>query len=139
MAQLEPCTGGGVGAFSTLTAKAITESEIAVLQWLLEHAAVGDVVAYRAKALDQLQVRPCCDMCAGLLFQDAQPIKVGFQMLADALAVYPDGQIAGVLLWASGGEFAWLELHDTVTDGTAKRFPGTSDLRTWEQHGQSLV
>ncbi|MBK7928514.1 MAG: hypothetical protein IPJ98_13800 [Bryobacterales bacterium] len=127
----------GIGAFETL--RAITEGEIAVLQWLLEHAAVGDVGAYRAKAIDQLQARPCCDKCAGLLFQDDQIIKVGHEMLADALAVYPDGQVAGVLLWASGGEFAWLELHDTRTEGTAKRFPGTSDLRTWEQHGQSLA
>lgn len=52
--------------------------------------------------------------------------------------VYPDGQVAGVPPWVSGGEFAWWELHDTFTDGTAKRFPGTSDLKTWEQHGQSL-
>ncbi len=129
-------SGDGVGAFETL--RAITEPEIAVLQWLLEYAAVGDIAAYQAQALDQLQTRPCCDKCAGLLFQDTQP-RVGFEMLADALAVYPDGQVAGVLLWASGGEFAWLELHDTFTDGTAMRFPGTSDLRTWEQHGQSLV
>ena len=113
--------------------------EIAVLRWLLEHAAVTDVALYQAKALDRLQAWPCCEECAGLLFQDAQHINIGFQMLADALAVYPDGQIAGVLLWASGEEFAWLELHDTNTIGTAKRFPETSDMRTWEQRGQSLV
>ena len=130
--------GDEVGAFATLS-RAITKGEIAVLQWLLEHAAVTNVAAYQAKALDQLQAKPCCDTCAGLLFHDTQPIKIGFQLLADALAVYPDGQIAGVLLWASGGEFAWLELHDTFTIGTAKRFPGTSEMRTWEQHGQSLV
>ena len=122
-----------------MNGRTITEGEIAVLRWLLEHAAVADGAAYRAKPLERLQPSPCCDTCAGLLFYEAQPIKIGFQMLADALAVYPDGQIAGVLLWASGGEFAWLELHDTFTDGTAKRFPETSDLRTWEQHGQSLV
>ena len=125
-----------MGAFATLS-RAITEAEIAVLRWLLEHAAVTDVALYQAKALDRLQAWPCCEECAGLLFQDAQHIKIGFEMLADALAVYPDGQIAGVLLWASGGEFAWLELHDINAIGTAKRFPGTSDMRTWEQRGQA--
>ncbi len=119
--------------------RAITECEIAVLQWLLKYAAVCDVSVYRVKALDELQAMPCCDSCAGLLFHDAQTSKVGFEMLADALALYPDGQVVGVLLWDSGGEFAWLELHDTFTDGTAKRFPETSDLRTREQHGLALI
>jgi hypothetical protein len=119
--------------------RSINEGEIAVLQWLLENAAVCDVSLYRAKALDELQSRPCCDSCAGLLFHDDQTIKVGLEMLADAIAVYPDGQVAGVLLWASGGKLACLELHDTSTEGTAKRFPEASDLRTWEQHGLDLI
>ena len=48
-APSEQHTGDGVGAFGTL--RAITEGEIAVLQWLLDNAAVGDITAYRLKAL----------------------------------------------------------------------------------------
>ncbi len=118
-----------------LNGRAIIKDEVQILRWLLENAAVGDVSAYRAKALDELQARPCCSVCAGLLFGDAKPFNEHLQMLADALAVYPDGQIAGVLLWASCGEFAWLEFHDTFTDGVVTRFPATTDLKTWEQHG----
>lgn len=100
---------------------------------------MGEVAAFQAKPPGALTVWPCCEICAGLLFQGTQPFSTPLEMLADALAVFPDGEVAGVLLWGAGGEFAWLELHDTFTTGTARRFPGVSDLRTWEQHGQSLV
>lgn len=66
-------------------------------------------------------------------------VKVQLQMLADALAVYPDGRGAGILLWGSEGELAWLELHDTFTSGTARRFQAVSNLRTCEQHGEQLA
>jgi len=34
------------------------------------------------------------------------------QMLADELAVYPDGQQAGVILWGREGKIVWLEVYD---------------------------
>ena len=124
---------------SNSSGRAIAEGEAAVLRWLLGHAAVGEVAEFQAKPLGGLTVWPCCDTCAGLVFQGTQPFSAPLRVLADALAVFPDGEIAGVLLWGAGGEFAWLELHDTFTEGTARRFPEVGDLRTWEQHGQSLV
>jgi hypothetical protein len=111
----------------------LREEEVAVLRWLLEHAAVGDVSDYRASASGELRARPCCDACAGLVFDELP--RLSLTMLADALAVYPDGEVAGVLLHGYEGRLAWLELHDTMADGTAKRFPAVGDLRTWEEYG----
>ena len=57
-------------------------------------------------------------------------------MLADALAVYPDGQLTNLILWGREGEVTWLEMDDVDTRLPC-RFPEMSDLRTWEEHGQA--
>lgn len=92
-------------------ARPITASECAVLEWLLDHASTRDVTAYRNRPLDQLVVVPGCQCgCASLDF--TEHAWGGATMIADALAVYPDGQMAGLILWGKGGEIVSLEVYD---------------------------
>jgi hypothetical protein len=55
-------------------------------------------------------------------------------ILADAVAVYPDGEQAGLILWGSDGQITSLEVYD-LNPEASNRFPKTSDLRSWEQWG----
>jgi hypothetical protein len=57
-------------------------------------------------------------------------------MIADALAVYPDGQQSDLILWGREGAVTWLEVVD-FDPRAPHRFPEMSDLRTWEEHGQA--
>jgi hypothetical protein len=56
-------------------------------------------------------------------------------MLADELAVYPDGQQAGLMLWGKEGGIALLEVYD-FEPGSSHRFPDFSHLCTWEELGR---
>lgn len=115
-------------------ARAVTPQEAAVVKWLLEHAPMGDVTAYRQRPPEDLRVVDGCDCgCFSLKFA---PPRAGARMLADALAVYPDGQLTNLILWGRDGEVTWLELDD-VDPRAPHRFPEMSDLRTWEEHGQA--
>ncbi len=107
-------------------ARPITASECAVLEWLLEHAATCDVTAYRNRPLDQLSIIPGCPCgCASLDF--AEHAWGGATMIADATAVYPDGQKAGLILWGKSGEIVLLEIHDWHP-GASRRFPDVAHL-----------
>jgi hypothetical protein len=59
-------------------------------------------------------------------------------MVADALAVYPDAQQAGLILWGREGEIVWLEVYDCHPEAS-HRFPLISNMRTWEERGQELI
>ena len=49
----------------------------------------------------------------GVVFQQPAKGQRGkVHMLADELAVYPDGQRAGLMLWGRDGEILWLEVYD---------------------------
>ena len=48
-------------------------------------------------------------------------------MLADAPAVYPDGQKADLLLWGRNGQLVWLEINEWGRD-SSHRFPTVADL-----------
>ncbi len=56
-------------------------------------------------------------------------------MLADELAVYPDGQRAGVILWGREGKIVWLEVYD-FQPKSSHRVPDVSDLCTWGDLGR---
>ena len=108
--------------------RAIAPNEAAVVQWLLDHAAVRDVSGYRIHAVEQLRVLKGCDCgCSSLDFQPKA--WGGARILADAFAVYPDGQQAGLILWGRDGEIVLLEVHD-YHPGASHRFPEISNLRT---------
>jgi hypothetical protein len=114
----------------------ITAHEAAVLQWLLDHAAKGDVAAYRLRPVLELHVVGGCDCgCCSLFFQTG---KGDLPMIADAMAIYPDGQQANLILWGRGGEIAWLEVCD-LDPRLPHRVPEIANLRTFEQRGQELL
>jgi hypothetical protein len=107
--------------------RAIAPKEAAVIRWLLDHAPVGDVTAYRIQATNELRVGKGCDCgCASLDFQpDAWHSA---DIIADGVAVYSDGQQAGLILWGRQGAIVLLEIYD-CHPGASRRFPELSDLR----------
>ena len=111
--------------------RAIKVDEVQVINWLLDHALV-DVTAYRPHPADELRVvRECGCGCASLYFK----LETGnLERLADELAVYPDGQHAGLMLWGRQGEIVLLEVYDFEPE-SSHRFPELSNLCTWEELG----
>jgi len=114
--------------------RTVTPIEAAVVEWLLDHAPVGDVAAYRLQPVEELRVVGGCGCgCSSL---DFRPDGArGARIIADALAVYADGQQAGLILWGRGGEIVSLEVYDCHPKAS-QRFPQILDLRTFEEHGR---
>ncbi len=116
--------------------RAVTPDEAAVIRWLIEHAAVKDVTAYQSLRLEDLRVVGGCTCgCRSLYFQ---PLGAPAHMIADALAVYPDGYQAGVILWGREGQISNLEIYEMHPE-VARLFPEVSNLRTWEGRGLELL
>jgi hypothetical protein len=114
--------------------RAISPNEVNVVKWLLEHALV-DVAAYRLRPVEQLRVVGGCTCgCTTLDFKPAEQLR-GKKMLADELAIYPDGQRAGLILWGLEGEIVMLEVYDGQP-GSSHRFPDVSNLCTWDEFGR---
>jgi len=112
-----------------MTERSITPHEAAIIEWLLERAATGDVTAYRAKPITALRVVGGCDCgCSSLDF--SANIRGAKTMLADAVAVYPDKQQAGLILWGRDGEIVMLEVYEMHP--VADRVPEIADLRRHE-------
>lgn len=114
--------------------RAITPNEVKVVNWLLDHALV-DVTGYRLHPVEELRVvGRCACGCASLYFEpEGQRGKV--QMLADELAIYPDGQQAGLILWGREGKIVWLEVYDFQPE-SSHRVPDVSNLYTWDDLGR---
>jgi hypothetical protein len=112
--------------------RSVTAEEAAVVQWLLDHAAMTDVTPYRVHATGELWVIGGCNCgCTSIHFNgDRRAAKI----IADGLAVYPDGKRAGLILWGRDGAILSLEVYD-FHPGASHRFPGIADLRTWEELG----
>ena len=114
--------------------RAISQNEVKVIEWLLDHALV-DVTAYRLQSVERLRVVGGCPCgCTTLEFKPPEQQR-GSTRLADELAVYPDGQQAGLILWGREGEVVSLEVHD-CQPGSSHRFPDVSNLCTWEEFGR---
>ena len=95
---------------------------------------MGDVTAYRQRPFEDLLVVGGCD--CGCFSLDFTPDGFGgARIIADALAVYPDG-LTDLILWGRDGEVTWLEVVD-YDPQAPRRFPQITDLRTWEEHGQA--
>lgn len=113
--------------------RAISPNEAKVVQWLLDHALV-DVTAYRLRPVEQLRVVGGCGCgCASLDFKPLEQLS-GKKMLADELAIYPDGQRAGLILWGHEGEIVMLEVYD-CHPGSSHRFPDLANLCSWDELG----
>ena len=119
------------------THRPIAPKEAAIVEWLLDHAPLGDVTAYRAKPVAELRVVATCDCgCCSLHFEPLGPPHP--RLIADAMASYPDGQQAYLLLWGRDGNIVWLEVSD-CQPGSSRRVPEIADLRSYEQLGQELL
>jgi hypothetical protein len=116
--------------------RAITVDEAAVVRWLLEHAPVGDVTAYRLQPVEELRVVAGCDCCSSLEFRPNG--WGGASIIADAWAVYSDGHRDDLILWGRDGEIVLLEVVDYHSDAS-RRFPQVSNLRTFEERGRELL
>jgi hypothetical protein len=115
--------------------RAVTPHEAAVVGWLLDHASMGDVAAYRLHPPEELRVVEGCKCgCPSLDF--APNAWVGAGIIADASIVYSDGQKTDLILWGREGEIVLLEVVD-YDPRLPHRFPQLSDLRTWEEHRQA--
>ncbi len=113
--------------------RAITQHEASVIAWLIDNAAFVEPAPYRAQPIEELRVSKWCDCgCASLDFRPQR--ASGARIIADALAIYPDGQEAGLILWGHEDTIAFLEIYD-CHPGASHRFPELADLRTWEQRG----
>jgi len=113
----------------------VTPSEAGVIRWLLDHAPVGDVSGYRLRPLEDLRVVGGCDCGCSSLFFGAN--EGHLRMIADASAVYSDGQ-EDLILWGREGEPIWLEVG-VYDPRTPHPFPEIANLRTWEQRGLELL
>ena len=114
----------------------ISANEAAIIGWLLDNAPMVDVAPYRTRPPEELRVQSACDCgCISVGFQP-QLYPRGARIIADALAVYPDGQQAGLILWGLDGSIVSLEVYDCHPDAS-HRMPGIVDLRTWD-HSPSV-
>jgi hypothetical protein len=120
--------------------RTVTPNEAAVVGWLLDHAPVGDVTAYRLRPVEELRVLEGCGCgCSSLDFQpDAWGGGIRAGIIADAFAVYPDSRQAGLILWGREGEIVLLEVYDCHPEAS-RRFPEISNLRTFEELGRELL
>jgi hypothetical protein len=115
-----------------IEARPVTPEEITVLRWLLENAPVGDIAGYRDQKLEDLHVVGGCDCgCVSAFFESDAGIRL--EMIADAIAAYPDGEQSNLILWGRAGRIAWLEVCD-VGPKSAHRMPAIENLRRWEQY-----
>lgn len=113
----------------------ISPGEVQVVNWLLDHA-LDDVSQYRVHPVEELRVFGGCNCGCTSLYFEPEVGKV--QMLADELAVYPDGQQAGLILWGRDGKIVWLEIYD-MEPKSSHRVPEVSNLRTWDDLGRKEV
>lgn len=114
--------------------RAISPNEAQVVNWLLDHSLV-DATEYRLQPVEQLRVVGGCGCgCTSLYFKPVDQQR-GKKILADELAIYPDGQRAGLTLWGLQGDIVMLEVHD-CEPGSSHRFPERSNLSTWDELGR---
>jgi hypothetical protein len=97
---------------------------------MLDHArtpagATYDVDPARLRVVDEW-ASVCVD------FEEAGP---GKEIIADAVARWPDGAEAGVILWGYAGRLQGLEVYDHTLQAS-HRLPSVAQLYTYAQIGE---
>ena len=115
----------------TTPARDISAHEAAIVEWLLDHAAMRDVSAYRSgRPVTAIRVIGGCDCgCASLVFE-SNATGGPNTILADGGALYLDKQQAGLILWGRTAEIVFLEVYEMHP--VADRVPEIEDLRRYE-------
>ena len=114
-----------------MESRPITDSELEVVRWLIEHARTPSGEGYSSINLERLHVIDRCHCgCASVDFELAGQSSDA-RVVADAIVQRPNGTQAGVILWGSGGHVTGLELYNLDPD-SAKLLPSVAELRTWE-------
>ena len=109
----------------------LSADELAVVQWLLENAATGDRSAVDLQAVRRLRVVSQCACGWGSIEFVERGQGAGTVVVADAMAAWPDGARAGVILWSKNGKLSGLEVYD-CTPGASMRALTHALLRTYE-------
>jgi hypothetical protein len=86
-----------------------------VVRWMLDHARTQAGVDY-SPDLDKLEVIEEWD-CNSFDFEPGGPHKV---IIADARALWPDGAMAGLILWGQDGRVQGLETYEG-SEGSHRR------------------
>jgi hypothetical protein len=112
----------------------VTPEEAAVIQWLLVHPGPREPTSLAGLAVSELCVVATCD--CGCRSVDFVLDRTGERQVRDACISFADGVQGGVILWAIGDALAALEFYDR-DEGASRRVPTVSELRTWEQVGET--
>jgi len=116
------------------TSRSISSAELEIVRWMLQRAPTAVGKAYGAASLERLSVVDKCHCgCVSIDFEPSGQSS-GAQVIADAVASWPNGIKAGVILWGKEGRVTGLEVHDMDPD-SAKKLPTVAVLRTWDELG----
>jgi hypothetical protein len=114
--------------------RSISDAELKIIRWLLQCAPTAVGKAYAAASLEGLIVVDQCRCgCASIDFEPSGQDSEA-EVIADAVASWPSGIKAGVILWGKEGRITGLEVHDVDPD-SAKVLPTVAVLRTWDELG----
>ena len=119
-----------------MTDRRITSDELEVVRWLLANGDTNGASRFRAESLEGAAVFAACSCgCTSLNFLPDEETR-GSSIVAEAVAVWPDGVRAGVMLWAQPDRISSIEVYDMHPDASHRQV--TADvLRRWEEYYQA--
>jgi hypothetical protein len=89
-------------------------------------------------AFEKLRVVDCCGCgCVSVDFEHSGQDEL-VCVIADAVAVSPNGDQTGLMLWGREGRVTGLEIYD-MTPGASRVLPSITMLRTWEELGEEML
>lgn len=117
-------------------ARPISSEEATVVRWLLDHRGPAEPEVFPDPGVDDLIVVASCR--CGCRSVDFASDRTGERIIRDACAQFAYDAQVGIVLWATGNILTALEFHGGTADAAA-RVPTVSELRTWEQLGETYA